>query len=64
MGVLKQLEKSRHVRTRWARATATGEGLTELGEEQLEVKGPGVVASGIVFERRVVSRNIIRQGAK
>jgi len=52
MGVLKQLEKSRHVRTSWARATVTGEGLTELGEEQLEVEGPGVVASGIVFERK------------
>lgn len=53
MGVLKYFEESGHVKTRWARATATGEGRTELEkEEQLEVEGLGAVASGIVFKRK------------
>lgn len=52
MGVLKHFEGSRHVGTRWARATATGERHTELGEEQLEAEGLGAVVSGVVFERK------------
>ena len=33
MGVLEYFEGSRHVRTRWARAMATGEGHTKSREE-------------------------------